>query len=83
MEDLSSVATALLQCEIIVGGWPFQKAFDFFLLLISIKNNKCPSSRGAWFGWEAAVHAFNPSTQEVEAGGLCEFEASQDYTEKP
>lgn len=29
------------------------------------------------------MHAFNPSSQEVEAGGLCEFEASQDYTEKP
>lgn len=26
------------------------------------------------------VHAFNPSTQEVD---LCEFEDSQDYTKKP
>jgi hypothetical protein len=25
------------------------------------------------------VHIFNPSTQEVEAGGLCEFKASLVY----
>jgi hypothetical protein len=29
------------------------------------------------------VHAFNPSTQEVEAGGALEFEASLVYRVRP
>lgn len=56
LEDLPSVAIMLLQREIIVGRWPLQKAFDFSLLLISIKNNKLPIFKKGlvWLGGGSA-----------------------------
>jgi hypothetical protein len=62
-----------------------------------MSKNNTPSPHTLFFFnlfWAVVVHAFNPSTWEVEAGRISEFKASlvyrvssrmdsQGYTEKP
>jgi hypothetical protein len=42
-------------------------------------NNNNKNNKRVCFSWAVVAHAFNPSTQEAEAGGFSEFEASLVY----
>ena len=45
----------------------------------SFRTARAVIQRNPVSSWAVVAHAFNPSTREVEAADLCEFEASLVY----